>query len=95
VRPENEGARQTYVEMMAALRNMDELIETCRRCIELTPEDPFYYFYLGKAYFTKGMIREGKEAFERCRKLNPTPYMIREMDRLIRSFPSSDSGEHR
>jgi hypothetical protein len=90
VRPQNEGVRQTYVEMMAALRNMDDLIDTCLRCIELRPEDPFYHFYLGKAYFTKRMVREGTEAFERCRQLNPKPHMIREMDRLTGSFPPVD-----
>lgn len=49
--PENAGAWQQLLNMSLKAENLPEIIRICKKCQELFPEAPEYYFYLGIAYY--------------------------------------------
>lgn len=51
--PENPTAWQQLLNLAIRSENYDEVIRICTTCIELFPEAPEFYFYLGIAHYQK------------------------------------------
>jgi tetratricopeptide (TPR) repeat protein len=60
----NEGA------LFMKAGRFEEATELYREAIEAEPSNPSSYFYLGKAYATRGLISESKEMMEKAVTLN-------------------------
>ncbi|MCC8155293.1 MAG: tetratricopeptide repeat protein [Tannerellaceae bacterium] len=48
--PENMAAWQQLLQLSLRTEDLEEVIRVCKKCIELFPDAPEYYFYLGIAY---------------------------------------------
>lgn len=51
MQPDNAGAWQQLLNISLKAEDLPEVIRICQRCMELFPEAPEYYFYLGIAYY--------------------------------------------
>jgi tetratricopeptide (TPR) repeat protein len=60
----NEGA------LFMKAERYEEATELYKEAIEANPSNPATYFYLGKAYATRGLISESKEMMEKAVMLN-------------------------
>ena len=49
--PSNAGAWQQLLNLALKGEDIPEVIRICTACMELFPESPEYYFYLGRAYY--------------------------------------------
>lgn len=61
--PDNESAWQQLLNLAFRAENIDEAIRICRKCQELFPEAPGYYFYLGIAYYQQNDYRKALETY--------------------------------
>ena len=59
---------------------MPEAIRVCSDGIALSPDNPYFHFYLGVAYLHEGFTGKATEAFDDCRKLDPPTIMIDAMN---------------
>lgn len=49
--PDNEAAWQQLLNLALKEENVSEIIRICKKCIQLFPNSPEYYFYMGIGYF--------------------------------------------
>lgn len=56
--PDNAGAWQQLLNLALKSEEIPEVIRICRKCMELFPNAPEYYFYLGIAYYQQGNYQE-------------------------------------
>ncbi|MDR1203092.1 MAG: tetratricopeptide repeat protein [Tannerellaceae bacterium] len=63
--PGNEAAWGRLLELSLQTQDIPEVIRICNKCIELFPEVPQYYFYLGVAYYQEKQYQEALEAYEK------------------------------
>lgn len=61
--PENVGAWQQLLQLSLRTEDLEEVIRVCKKCIELFPDAPEYYFYLGIAYHQKQDYPAALEAY--------------------------------
>lgn len=61
--PENTAAWQQLLNIALKAEELDEMIRICNRCIELFPDSPEYYFYLGIAYYQKNDYQQTLNAY--------------------------------
>ncbi|GAB6394640.1 MAG: tetratricopeptide repeat protein [Bacteroidales bacterium] len=61
--PENSIAWQQWLELSLKAQDMPEVIRLCQRCIELFPDAPEYYFYLGIGYYQQNDYPKALEAY--------------------------------
>lgn len=69
--PENAGAWQQLLNMALKSEDIPEIGRICRKCIELFPESPEYYFYLGIAYYQQEKYQEALQAYYDGLKIIP------------------------
>jgi hypothetical protein len=81
-KPDFDDARKLLVAVLRKLRAVDELISVCGEGTKYSPQTTAFHFYLGEAYFHKGMIEEGLKAFDACSKLNPPRKLLQDMNRI-------------
>ncbi len=62
--PENVAAWQQLLQLALQMEDLEEVIRVCRKCIELFPESPEYYFYLGIAYHQLKDYTEALNAYQ-------------------------------
>lgn len=63
--PGNEVAWGRLLELSLQTQNIPEVIRICNKCIELFPDSPQYYFYLGVAHYQEGQYQEALDAYKR------------------------------
>lgn len=69
--PENAAAWQQLLNMALKSEDIPEIERICLKCIELFPESPEYYFYLGIAYYQQEKYQEALEAYYDGLKIIP------------------------
>lgn len=63
--PENKDAWQQLLNVALKSEDLPEIIRICNRCIELFPDSPEFYFYLGIAYYQQDKYEEALDAYRR------------------------------
>lgn len=61
--PDNAGAWQQLLNISLKAEDLPEVIRICQRCMELFPESPEYYFYLGIAYYQQEKYQDALNAY--------------------------------
>ncbi|SEF85018.1 tetratricopeptide repeat protein [Parabacteroides chinchillae] len=61
--PDNAGAWQQLLNLALKSEDIPEVMRICNKCIELFPQSPEYYFYLGIAYYQQGKYQEALNAY--------------------------------
>ncbi len=61
--PENIGAWQQLLNLSLQQQDLPEVIRICKRCMELFPDAPEFYFYLGIAYYQQEEYEEALNAY--------------------------------
>lgn len=79
--PGNQSAWQQYLNLSLKENKMEEVVEICKKCIELFPESPEYHFYLGIGYFQLKQYTEAISTYKEGIKIIPV-----ENTRLISDF---------
>jgi tetratricopeptide (TPR) repeat protein len=77
--PENEGAWQQLLNLSIQAQDFDEVIEVCKKGMDIFPEEPLYYFYLGLANYQQKNYPEAIDAYRKGLIIIP------EEDRSLRS----------
>ena len=77
--PENEGAWQQLLNLSIQARDFDEVIQVCKKSIEIFPDESMYYFYLGVACYQQKNYQEAIDAYRKGLTIIP------EDDRMLRS----------
>jgi len=77
--PENEDAWQQLLNLFIQAQDFDEVIQVCKKSIEIFPEEPLYYFYLGLANYQHENYQEAIDVFRRGLLIIP------EENRMLRS----------
>jgi tetratricopeptide (TPR) repeat protein len=62
--PENVVAWQQLLDISLKAEDSKEVIRLCNKCIELFPESPEYYFYLGIGHYQEGEYRKALEVYK-------------------------------
>ncbi len=62
--PENPGAWQQLLNMATKAADFREVVRICTRCIELFPDSPEYYFFLGVAHYQEGNYQSTLDAYQ-------------------------------
>lgn len=63
--PTNQSAWQQLLNMALRTEDIDEVVRVCNKCIELFPESPEYYFYLGIGYFQQEKYEEALDVYRK------------------------------
>jgi tetratricopeptide (TPR) repeat protein len=63
--PGNEAAWGKLLELSLQTQDIPEVIRICNKCIELFPDLPPYYFYLGVAHYQEKHYQEALEAYRK------------------------------
>lgn len=79
--PQNESAWQQLLNLSLKDERMEDVVAICLKCIELFPESPEYYFYLGIGYFQSKQYQEAIDTYQKGLKIIPS-----ENKRLISDF---------
>jgi tetratricopeptide (TPR) repeat protein len=61
--PGNEAAWGKLLELSLQTQDIPEVIRICNKCIELFPDLPQYYFYLGVAHYQEKQYQEALDAY--------------------------------
>lgn len=61
--PSNAGAWQQLLNIAMKGEDLPEVIRICTACMELFPEAPEYYFYLGIAYYQQAKYQEALNTY--------------------------------
>ncbi|MDH6303459.1 tetratricopeptide (TPR) repeat protein [Parabacteroides sp. PF5-5] len=69
--PENEAAWQRLLELFLQSQDMPEVIRVCNRCMELFPDAPEYYFYLGVAHYQEENYPDALMAYQKGLEVIP------------------------
>lgn len=69
--PENAGAWQQLLNIALKSEDIPEVERICKKCIELFPDSPEYYFYLGIAYYQQEKYQEALNAYYAGLKIIP------------------------
>lgn len=62
--PENMEAWQQLLNSALKSEDIPEIIRICERCIELFPDSPQFYFYLGIGYYQQDNYQKALDAYE-------------------------------
>lgn len=69
--PDNAGAWQQLLGLALKSEDIPEVIRICRKCIELFPDAPEYYFYLGIGYYQQQEYQEALDTYYAGLKIIP------------------------
>lgn len=69
--PGNAGAWQQLLGLALKSEDIPEVIRICRKCIELFPDAPEYYFYLGIGYYQQQKYQEALDTYYAGLKIIP------------------------
>lgn len=69
--PSNESAWQQMLNMALKAEDVPEILRICQKCMELFPESPEYYFYLGIGYYQKEDYQKALETYQEGLKVIP------------------------
>ncbi len=61
--PGNESAWQSLLSLALKKEDMPEIIRVCQACMELFPDSPEYYFYLGIAYYQEEEYQKSLDTY--------------------------------
>lgn len=62
--PDNAGAWQQLLNLALKSEDLPEVIRICQKCMELFPEAPEYYFYLGIAYYQQEKYQDALNTYD-------------------------------
>jgi tetratricopeptide (TPR) repeat protein len=69
--PENAGAWQQLLDISLKAQDSQEIIRLCTKCIELFPDAPEYYFYLGMGYYQEENYEKALEVYREGIRIVP------------------------
>lgn len=73
--PDNSDAWQQLLNLALKAEDIPEVIRICTRCMELFPEAPEYYFYLGIAHYQEKDYEKALDAYRKGIEIIPTENM--------------------
>lgn len=62
--PGNTSAWQQLLSLALKSEDLDEVVRICTKCIELFPDAPEYYFYLGIGYYQQKEYQKALDTYE-------------------------------
>ncbi|MDR1879624.1 MAG: tetratricopeptide repeat protein [Tannerellaceae bacterium] len=62
--PDNMAAWQQLLNLSLKVQDMPEVIRICRKCMELFPDMPEFYFYLGIAYYQEKEYQKAMDIYK-------------------------------
>ena len=77
--PLRDRAWQQLLNISLQKQDFEEAIQVCKKGLEIFPEDPFYYFYLGVAYYQQKNYQDAIDTYLKGLQIIP------EEDRQLRS----------
>jgi hypothetical protein len=84
--PGDEQARQSLVQMLYFMGRYDDMLLVCMEGASLAPQNPFYPFFMAKAYVSQGRTEEALAAFDACLKLDLSAEMAEEINEYLRTI---------
>lgn len=73
--PANQQAWQQLLSLALKTEDIPEIVRICNRCIELFPDSPEYYFYLGIGYFQQEKYEESLQTYRKGLEVIPKENM--------------------
>jgi hypothetical protein len=83
-----EWARSTLVTLLDRTGQYSKLLSVARDGIRHHPDKPIYHYFFGKMLLAQGKFREGVDALLECKRLNPPPAVLQDVDDVIASLKS-------
>ena len=83
--PGNAGAWQQLLNLALKGEDIPEVIRICTACMELFPESPEYYFYLGIAYYQQQKYQEALNTYYAGLNIIPKENLPLKSDFYVRS----------
>jgi tetratricopeptide (TPR) repeat protein len=81
--PSASMIRRQLITLLDQTGRYRELIQVSKAGAEREPEEPQYYYFLGKGYLYMGRLREGIEALRTCKDMNPPQPIIDNIEALM------------
>ncbi len=64
MKPDNESAWQQLLHVSVKNENVSEIVRICEKCMELFPNAPEYYFYLGIGYYQQEEYQKALDTYQ-------------------------------
>jgi tetratricopeptide (TPR) repeat protein len=81
--PDAHRNRQMLVTLFNSMERYADLTRVCKEGIKQEPDEPQYYYFLGKSYLYRGNLREGVIALMKCKQMNPPQSVLDNVDFLL------------
>jgi tetratricopeptide (TPR) repeat protein len=91
-RPEYRPARRELLVALFNHRRFEDVVTTAHAGMAYHPEDPFYYYYVGRGLIRLGRIDDGRAALLECQRLRPGPLLTRAIAEELRRLQIEDRG---
>ena len=82
--PDYEKARNELVTLLYEDGRYDALMETARQGVLYHPDLPIYHDMYGRMLILSGRIDEGVEELNTCKRLNPHPKALQQIERILK-----------
>jgi tetratricopeptide (TPR) repeat protein len=82
--PDHEKARNELVMLLYEEGRYDALMEVARWGMLYHPEQPIYHDMYGRMLILGGRTDEGVKVLEACKRLNPHPKALRQIERILK-----------
>jgi tetratricopeptide (TPR) repeat protein len=89
-RPEYRPARRELIVAFFNHRRFEAVVATARAGMAYHPEDPFYYYYVGRGLIRLGRFDDGRAALLESQRMRPGPLLTRAIAEELRRLQSGD-----
>ena len=76
IAPNNETAWQQLLSLYLTKEDIPNILAICKKCTELFPDSPEYYFYMGIAYFQQEEFGLSLKAYQDGLKIIPSENLV-------------------
>ncbi|MBI4720883.1 MAG: hypothetical protein HY770_06620, partial [Chitinivibrionia bacterium] len=81
--PDAHTNRQALVSLLDQTARFADMTRVCKEGIQQQPDEPQYYYFLGKSYLYRGNLREGLLALKKCKDMSPPEPIPAYIDSLL------------
>jgi len=89
-RPEYRPARRELLVALFNHRRFEDVVAVARAGMAYHPQDPFYYYYVGRGLVRLGRIEEGRTALIESQRLRPGPLLRRAITEALDRLEAGD-----